>query len=226
MRVIEDGQEVDRSSGRPTPTREPWRLLPPLFWPRSPGSSSRSTTGMATGDSSKLERTGRIAGGPLRRGRRRIVVTAAASLAITAMLFPANQWGAFIGGRCCRSRLRPPRMCLGSLFGRVSGAPIALSGHSPTRASPRATSAPGTAARARAPPRLRPEPGTLIYAGLTEEFDETQGLHPRSGLGDRPRARWRSCSASRVLVSRADARATHDTCGSRKGARTTRPVRE
>ena len=106
-----------------------------------------------------------------------IVVTAAASLAITAMVFPAKQWGAFIGGMLLLGVVYALLgMCLGSLFGRVSGVLIAFV-------------VPFLDLGITQSPMLRLEPPDvasllpgygpyrmLIDAGLTEEFDETQGL--------------------------------------------------
>jgi hypothetical protein len=106
-----------------------------------------------------------------------VLVTAAASLAITAMMFPAKQWGAFTGGMLLLGVVCALLgMCLGSLFGRVSGVLIAFVvpflDLGITQSPMLRLESPGVAALL---PGYRPY-RMLIDAGLSDEFDETQGL--------------------------------------------------
>ena len=106
-----------------------------------------------------------------------VLVTSASSLAVTAAVFPAKQWGAFVGGTLLLGVVYALLgMCLGSVMGRVSGVLIAFV-------------VPFLDLGITQSPMLRigpPElagllPGygpyrLLIDAGLSERFDETRGL--------------------------------------------------
>lgn len=106
-----------------------------------------------------------------------VLVTSAASLAITAAVFPARQWGVFVGGTLLLGVVYALLgMCLGSLLGRVSGVLIAFV-------------VPFLDLGITQSPMLRIEPPELavllpgygpfrmlIDAGLSEGFDETRGL--------------------------------------------------
>jgi hypothetical protein len=106
-----------------------------------------------------------------------MLVTSAASLAITASVFPARQWGAFVGGTLLLGVVYALLgMCLGSLLGRVSGVLIAFV-------------VPFLDLGITQSPMLRIEPPELavllpgygpfrllIDAGLSDGFDETRGV--------------------------------------------------
>lgn len=56
-----------------------------------------------------------------------VLIAAAASLAVTAMVFPAKQWAGFVGGILLIGAVYAlVGMCLGFLFGRVTGVLIAF----------------------------------------------------------------------------------------------------
>jgi hypothetical protein len=106
-----------------------------------------------------------------------VLVTSAATLAVTAMVFQAEQWGAFIGAIVLLGVVYGLfGMCLGFLLDRVSGVLIAFV-------------VPFLDLGITQSPMLRLEPPgpavflpgygpyrLLIDAGLTETFDETEGL--------------------------------------------------
>ena len=106
-----------------------------------------------------------------------VLITSAASLAVTAMVFPAKQWPGFVGGMLLLATVYALLgMCLGFLLGRVAGVLIAFV-------------VPFLDLGITQSPMLRlepPEPAVLlpgygpyrllIDTGLTEEFDETGGL--------------------------------------------------
>lgn len=106
-----------------------------------------------------------------------VLVTSAASLAITAAVFPAEQWGAFIGGVVLVGVVYALLgMCLGWFLGRVSGILIAFVVpflDLGITQSPMLRLVPPEAAA------LLPGYGPyrmVIDAGLSEEFDEQRGL--------------------------------------------------
>ncbi|MBN9630531.1 MAG: ABC transporter permease [Actinobacteria bacterium] len=106
-----------------------------------------------------------------------VLVTTAASLAVTALLFPAKQWGVFIAGMVLLGMVYAIfGMCLGFLLDRVSGVLIAFV-------------VPFLDLGITQSPMLRLEPPAaavllpgygpyrvLLDAGLTKTFDETRGL--------------------------------------------------
>ena len=106
-----------------------------------------------------------------------VLVTAAASLAVTAMVFPAKQWPGFIGGTLLLGIVYALLgMCLGFLLGRVTGVLIAF-------VVPfldlGITQSPMLRLEPPGPAVLLPGYGpyrVLIDTGLTEEFDETGGV--------------------------------------------------
>ncbi|WP_448809856.1 ABC transporter permease [Agromyces bauzanensis] len=106
-----------------------------------------------------------------------VVVTAAASLAITAMVFPAKQWAGFIGGMLLLGVIYALLgMCLGFLLGRVTGVLIAF-------VVPfldlGITQSPMLRLEPPGPAVLLPSYGpyrVLIDTGLTDTFDEVAGL--------------------------------------------------
>ncbi|WP_136708053.1 ABC transporter permease [Agromyces sp. H66] len=106
-----------------------------------------------------------------------VLVTSAASLAVTAMVFQAEQWGAFIGGILLLGVVYGLfGMCLGFLLDRVSGVLIAF-------VVPfldlGITQSPMLRLEPPGPAVLLPGYGPyrlLIDAGLTKTFDETEGL--------------------------------------------------
>lgn len=111
-----------------------------------------------------------------------VLVTVAASLAITVIIFPARQWGAYIGAAVLLGVVYALLgMCLGFLLGRVSGVLVAFV-------------VPFLDLGITQSPMLRIEPPEfavllpgygpfrmLIDAGLTDEFDEVRGLLIGSG---------------------------------------------
>lgn len=106
-----------------------------------------------------------------------VLVTSAASLAVTAMVFPAKQWAGFIGGTLLLGVVYALLgMCLGFLLGRVTGVLIAF-------VVPfldlGITQSPMLRLEPPGPAVLLPGYGpyrVLIDTGLTEEFDETGGV--------------------------------------------------
>lgn len=106
-----------------------------------------------------------------------VLVTAAASLVITAMVFPARQWAGFIGGTLLLGAIYALLgMCLGFLLGRVTGVLIAF-------VVPfldlGITQSPMLRLEPPGPAVLLPGYGpyrVLIDTGLTDTFDETAGL--------------------------------------------------
>lgn len=106
-----------------------------------------------------------------------VLVTTTASLVVTALVFPAEQWGAFIGGMLLLAIVYALfGMCLGFLLDRVSGVLIAF-------VVPfldlGITQSPMLRLEPPGPALLLPGYGPyrlLIDAGLTETFDEWVGL--------------------------------------------------
>lgn len=106
-----------------------------------------------------------------------VVITAAASLAVTAMVFPAKQWVGFIGGTLLLGAVYAlVGMCLGFLFGRVTGVLIAF-------VVPfldlGITQSPMLRLEPPGPAVLLPGYGpyrVLIDTGLTETFDDVAGI--------------------------------------------------
>lgn len=106
-----------------------------------------------------------------------VLVTAAASLAITAVVFPARQWAGFIGGTLLLGAVYALLgMCLGFLLGRVTGVLIAF-------VVPfldlGITQSPMLRLEPPGPAVLLPGYGpyrVLIDTGLTDTFDEASGL--------------------------------------------------
>ena len=106
-----------------------------------------------------------------------VLITSAASLAVTAMVFPAKQWPGFVGGILLLAAVYALLgMCLGFLLGRVAGVLIAF-------VVPfldlGITQSPMLRLEPPGPAVLLPGYGPyrlLIDTGLTEEFDETGGL--------------------------------------------------
>lgn len=106
-----------------------------------------------------------------------VLITSAASLAVTAMVFPAKQWLGFVGGTLLLAAVYALLgMGLGFLLGRVAGVLIAF-------VVPfldlGITQSPMLRLEPPAPAVLLPGYGPyrlLIDTGLTEEFDETGGL--------------------------------------------------
>jgi hypothetical protein len=106
-----------------------------------------------------------------------VLITSAASLAVTAMVFPAKQWPAFVGGMLLLASVYALLgMCLGFLLGRVAGVLIAF-------VVPfldlGITQSPMLRLEPPGPAVLLPGYGPyrlLIDTGLTDEFDETGGL--------------------------------------------------
>jgi hypothetical protein len=106
-----------------------------------------------------------------------VLVTSAASLAVTAMVFPAKQWAGFIGGTLQLGAVYALLgMCLGFLLGRVTGVLIAF-------VVPfldlGITQSPMLRLEPPGPAVLLPGYGpyrVLIDTGLTDEFDEIGGV--------------------------------------------------
>lgn len=106
-----------------------------------------------------------------------VLVTAAASLAITAMVFPARQWAGFIGGTLLLGVVYALLgMCLGFLLDRVAGVLIAF-------VVPfldlGITQSPMLRLEPPGPAVLLPGYGpyrVLIDTGLTDTFDEAEGV--------------------------------------------------
>lgn len=106
-----------------------------------------------------------------------VLVTSAASLAVTAMVFPAKQWAGFIGATLLLGVVYALLgMCLGFLLGRVTGVLIAF-------VVPfldlGITQSPMLRLEPPGPAVLLPGYGpyrVLIDTGLTEEFDEIGGV--------------------------------------------------
>ncbi|WP_448002124.1 ABC transporter permease [Agromyces bauzanensis] len=106
-----------------------------------------------------------------------VLVTSAASLAITAMVFPAKQWAGFIGGTLLLGAVYALLgMCLGFLLGRVTGVLIAF-------VVPfldlGITQSPMLRLEPPGPAVLLPGYGpyrVLIDTGLTDTFDEIGGV--------------------------------------------------
>lgn len=106
-----------------------------------------------------------------------VLVVTAASLAVTALVFPAEQWGAFIGAMLLLGVVYALfGMCLGFLLDRVSGVLIAF-------VVPfldlGITQSPMLRLEPPGPAVLLPGYGPyrlLIDAGLTDTFDEWEGL--------------------------------------------------
>lgn len=106
-----------------------------------------------------------------------VLITAAASLAVTAMVFPAKQWAGFIGGTLLLGAVYALLgMCLGFLFGRVTGVLIAF-------VVPfldlGITQSPMLRLEPPGPATLLPGYGpyrVLIDTGLTNTFDDVSGI--------------------------------------------------
>ena len=106
-----------------------------------------------------------------------VLVSAAASLAVTAIVFPAKQWGGFVAGTLLLGAVYALLgICLGFLLGRVTGVLIAF-------VVPfldlGITQSPMLRLEPPGPAVLLPGYGpyrVLIDTGLTEEFDEVNGV--------------------------------------------------